>query len=285
MSYLAHIDTTSPETLSRLPVYVAAGAIAIQCSLVSVYVVLRQMSFVGHGVSHAALAGVGVAAILGWTGNPLLVLVGLSCLGASVGILLLTRRTTSAQIEHDDTAIGIVLAAFMALGAVLLAWRSRHPLPGVETDLHWEEVLFGSIADVGGSGAWMAWASCVLVGVVLFHSRRAMLLWVYDPVAARLSGVRELSVQLILMLLITAIIVVSVRLAGVVLVTALLILPAAIGLRLSSRLAMVFGLTVAIGLLATLVGIALAFEFALPPGACVVLTLTGVYCGVRLSGR
>ncbi|MHC4976903.1 MAG: metal ABC transporter permease [Planctomycetota bacterium] len=285
MTILAHIDTTAAESTSLWPVYMAGIAIALQCALVSVFVVLRQMSFVGHGVSHAALAGVGLGAILGWTGNPMLVLVGLSCLGASLGMVMLTRRSGASNAEHDDTAIGIVLGAFMALGAVLLAWRASHPIEGIETDLHWEEVLFGSIDDVGMSGAWLAWLSCLAVGGVLFLTRRALLLWVYDPTTSRLVGVRDGVVQIILMAMITAIIVVSVRLAGVVLVTTMLILPGAIALRLTSRLGRVFLASGASSAAGMLLGITIAFWAELPPGACVVLVMTAAYGGVRLAGR
>jgi ABC-type Mn2+/Zn2+ transport system permease subunit len=276
---------TGPHAWENWSIVLTGVAIAIQCSLLSVFVVLRQMSFIGHGVSHAALAGIGLAAVLGFTGNLLLMLVGLSCLGAALSISAISARSARAHTEHDDTAIGIVLAASMALGAVLLSWRERHPLPQIQTDLDWEEVLFGSIDTSQPYGVWLAWVFAILIALMLFQKRRGLLLWLYDPAAARLSGVRTATIRLLLLLMISGVIVVSVRLTGVVLVTALLILPGALALRVTRSMAGVFLASTLIGVAGMLLGLAAAFETGSPPGASVVLVMSAAYAAIRLAGR
>ena len=115
-----------------LPVFVAGLAIAALCGSLSVLVVLRRLAFVGQGISHAALGGIGVAAALGLlvtgsardTGPRAIAQFGVVlgfCLGAGLLISVLSHKRRS----QADTAIGVVLVSSMALGAVLLHTFSR----------------------------------------------------------------------------------------------------------------------------------------------------------------
>jgi len=103
--------------------------------------------------------------------------------------------------------------------------------------------------------------------------RRPMLFWAFDESGAEAFGVPGARMRLALMILLTLSIVVSMRLAGVVLTTAILVLPAAAALRLSDRLVAVFTLSVALALLGVFGGLIVSFEAGLPAGACIVAAL------------
>jgi len=253
------------------PSLLAAGAIALLCAALSVFVVLRRLAFMGQGVSHAAFGGVGVAAALGLTGGARFGVVGVFCLGVALAIGRLAGRRGAAA----DTLIGIFLVGSMALGALLLAAQAR--LTGAQTTVPWEEILFGSILAVGPLDALLAWVVALGALAALLAVRAPMLFWAFDEPAAEAFGVSTERMKLLLVTMIALTIVVAMKLAGVVLATALLVLPGAIGLRLSRRLAPVFWLSGAAAIAGLFGGLALAFTIDLPAGACVVGMLVALY--------
>lgn len=258
------------------PSIITGIALALMCSLLSVLVVLKRMAFVGQGVSHAAFGGMGIAALLAAiTGSTATIgvstgqyaIVFAFCLGAGLLMALLSRR---GKIEAD-TAIGIVLVASMALGSLLIfATRST---------VQWESFLFGSILQVGWTDATIACVVGVIILATLVVIRRPLLFWAFDENAARAWGVRTRLMQLILMVMLTLATVTAMRLAGVVLATALLVLPGAAALRLSRRMGRVLLFSILGGVVGVLAGIVLGFEIDVPPGACIVCVLTLYFAG------
>ena len=222
------------------PIIAAAFAIALLCGVLSVFVVTKRLAFISQGVSHAAFGGVGLALFLG---------IGMSGLGGSLAVVFpfcaiaalamgwLGRRGSTGP----DTAIGIVLVVSMAAGFILhraaaqrVAERGGAAPPGLDA------VLFGSITNVTWAEASLAWGvALVVLGLVFWH-RRTLVFFAFDEPAAQAFGVRTEFVRALLMLMLAAAVVVTMRLAGVVLATALLVLPGAAGLALSPRLRPVF---------------------------------------------
>lgn len=257
------------------PGILAALALVLICAPLSVLVVLKRLAFIGQGVSHAAFGGVGLAAITGLAattlapapmhGVPQFFVVLAFCLGSALLIGFLSERAA----VRADTVIGIVLAASMALGAILIA-RSH-------SAVSWESFLFGSLLGVTRSDAVIAWALGAATLGALWAARRPLIFWAFDEPAARAFGVRVGGVRALLMLLLAAATVTAMKLAGVVLATALLVMPGAVALRLSARLAAVLALAVAVAALAILGGIVASFEFDLPTGACIVCLMTLLY--------
>ncbi len=257
------------------PGVLAALALVLMCSLLSVVVVLKRLAFIGQGISHAAFGGVGLAAIAGlaattvaaapFHGVPQFLIVLGFCLGAALLIGFLSERGAA----RADTVIGIVLVASMALGAILIA-RSR-------STLSWESFLFGSLLSVTREDAAIAWILALGTLVALWAARRSLVFWAFDEPAARAFGVRAGAVKALLMLLLAAATVTAMKLAGVVLATALLVMPGAIALKLSARFGAVILLSVAAAAVAILGGIVASFELDLPTGACIVCVLTALY--------
>lgn len=274
------------------PAVLAGAALSVMGGLLSVPVVLKKLSFSGQGISHAAFGGVGLAAALGLGGAGAGVgqfaVVLAFCLAAAVLIALVSERGAGGL----DTAIGVVLVASMALGAVLLVLAARHAPPGSVRVASWDSILFGSILGVGATEAWIAWGAALFVVGAAWWWRRPLLFWAFDEPAAPAFGVPTRGMRVLLMLLLGVSIVTAIKLAGIVLVSALLVLPGAIALRLSERLGVVLGLSVLAGLIGTGAGLVAAFEMDLPPGPCVVGVLTLGYAlslaaprtGVRRAG-
>lgn len=271
---------TGPSADLFWPAVVAAVAVAVMCGLLSVLVVLCRLAFVGQGVSHAAFGGVGLAYAMGLTGVTaggelaLFAVVGLFSLAAALAIAWMS----GGRRAQADTAIGIVLVGAMALGFILLgvaaeraASAGRPAPPGIEA------VLFGSIYEVGRAEMWAAWAALALTVGVLVAVWRPMLFWAFDVQSAGAFGVRGGVMRVLLLVLLTLAIVVTMRLAGVVLVTALLVLPGAAAVRVSDRLWRVVGWSVGLGVLGVLGGLVVSFELDQQAGPCIVGVLVVLY--------
>ncbi len=280
------------------PAAAAGLAIALACGALSVFVVLRRLAFVGHGVSHAAFGGVGVAAALGLAGPGAgfaqLAVVSAFCIAAALAIAWSSARSSAsasssaghAQIGaiRQDTAIGVTLVASMALGALLLFWRAHQPGAASNSPASIESWLFGSILTVTPADAAAAILVALAVLATLTLERRSLLFWAFDEDAAEAFGVSTLRARLILMAILAFTIVAAMKLAGVVLVTALLVIPGAAALRLSDRLATVFASSIAVSLLGAAAGLALSYRANLPPGPSVVVSLVALLALASLLG-
>jgi len=257
------------------PGVVVALVVALLGGLLSVIVVMKRLAFVGQGVSHAAFGGVGLAAILGFastTGTDPVVrtaIVAVFSIGAGLAVSHLARRTQ----KRTDTAIGIVMTASMALGFVLYrlaANRARTggagPLPSIEG------VLFGELLSISSSAAWTTAGAAALIVALLFWHRRSILLWSFDEDACAPAGLNTARIGTVVLVLLASSVVLAVQVAGVVLATAILVLPGATALRLTRSLVPAFVSSVVIAVTTVGVGIALSIELDWPPGATIALT-------------
>ena len=265
---------------------VAALGIATAASALSGIVVLKRLAFVGQGISHAAFGGIGVVAILGLSAAlGELVIFGF-CLASALAVAGLSRSRT-----EEDTAIGIVLVATMALGFLLLGLRQTLAAPGAWAWYRsfiagaprpdgWEAILFGSVHTAGPAGMWLSIAVMLFVLLTVGWFRRPLIAFVFDEVAARASGVRTQAIRILLMVLLALVVVVGMKLVGVVLISALLILPGAIAGQFTRRLAPHLLITWLTSVTGVLGGLILSFEldrFGLPTGPCIVLVLIALF--------
>lgn len=283
------IDYLTDPNLAGLywPGVIAGLAMAAMCAVLSVLVVLKRLAFIGQGISHAGFGGIGIAAVLGLTasattaapmhGIPQFGVVLVFCIGAALMIGVISRKGGRGEAStHGDTAIGIVLVATMALGAILVAASRR--------GLAWESFLFGSLLQVGTWDAAIAWGLAVLTIGVLWISRRGLLFWAFDEPAAEAFGVRGSVCGLTLLVLLALATVAAMKLAGVVLATAMLVLPGAVALRISSRLWPVIGISLAAAVLGLAGGIVLSFETDWAPGPCIVGVLSAMFAAAFVFG-
>ncbi len=270
------------------PGVIAGIAVAILCAVLSVLVVLKRLAFIGQGVSHAAFGGIGVAAVLGLVGQSAAEASGLASVGqfgvvvsfCLASALLIAWLSEKGKTEAD-TVIGIILVGAMAAGAILIQVASRMGRSG---NVAWESLLFGSILNVGMTDAIVGWGVTLAVLLTLWWFRRRMLFWAFDEPVALASGVPGRAMKIMLMTLLALATVTAMKLAGVVLATALLVLPGAAALLLSARLSRVVVLSVIIGLLGVCAGLVASFELDWPAGPCIVGVLCVIFAIARGAG-
>lgn len=260
------------------PGVAAALIVALLCAPLSLYVVLKKMAFIGQGVSHAAFGGVGlalyVAAIAGtggWSGwHQLAVLVFAAAAG--LGISVLSKR------QGTDTAIGIVLAVCMAVGFELyrLAAGVAARTPGVAGPPGIEDVLFGSVLNVTTGGAVATGIAAFLVLGSLWFVRRPLTAWAFDDATAGSLGIRGERMRALLLLMLSVAVVATMQIAGVVLATAMLIIPGVIGLSWGRTIRGAVVWSVMSAMLGVVVGLLVTFELGVQPGPSVVLVMVGL---------
>lgn len=259
---------------------IAALLVATSSAALSGIVVLKRLAFVGQGISHAAFGGIGVVAILGLGGIAGEITIFLFCLASAMLMAAMSRGQT-----REDTAIGIVLVGTMALGFLLLGLRQNlmhHQwyatlMRDAPTPASWDTVLFGSVHLAGAMGMWTSLAVAITILASLWWYRRPLMAYVFDETVARAAGVRIAAMRGLLMLLLAMVVVVGMKIVGVVLISALLVLPGAIAACLTRRLVP----TLIIAWLASVIGVVggliLSFEFDLLSGPCIVLVLIAQY--------
>ncbi len=296
MNLVEHLST--PELRGWvLTVWATGLGVAVLCGTLSVVVVLKRLAFIGQGVTHAALGGVGLAAVIG-------VLIGsyeptagviarsfqrsddlgsflLICAFCTAAALVIGRIGRDAN--RSDAAIGIVLVASMALG-VLLQDLARHLNDAARLD-SWEAVLFGSVLTPTKQSVALTWTVTGVVLMTLWWRRRPLFFWAFDEPAATAFGVSPRAMRNTLMVLLALAVVTAMQMVGVILATALLVLPGSTALRLSTRLGPVIGLSIATAVLGMSGGLVLTFELDWAPGPCIVVALTGLYAGAHLVPR
>lgn len=267
-----------------LPGVIAGLAIALFGGVLSVFVVMKRMAFIGQGISHAAFGGIGVAYVLGFGGAA----AGASALGAQFAIVFVFCLLAALQVgmltggepgrrgrrAQADTAIGIVLVASMAIGSLLLHIAEKR---GSVSTVSWESLLFGSIVGVSEPDAWASVVVGVAILATLFAVRRPLTFWAFDEASAAAFGVRTGAMRVVLLVLLALATVTAMKLAGVVLATAMLVLPAAAAVQFSADAKRVSVLSVLFAVGAVVAGMMLSFELDWPTGASIVLVLAGIF--------
>lgn len=236
--------------------FLGGGVIAVLCAVLGLFLVLRKMSLIGDGLSHVSFGAVALGLLLNT--SPLYVALPLVVL-ASLAILKLTEK---ARL-YGDAAIGIVSALGIA-GGVILASVSR----GFNVDLF--SYLFGNILSIGNQELVLAVVlSAVVLGVVaVFYND--LLAVTFDEEYARVSGIKTSRVNMLLMVLTAVTVVLAIRVVGIMLISALLILPAGTALQLARGFKGALVLSALAAVTAVMAGICASIVFDLPAGGAIV---------------
>lgn len=242
---------------------VAAVLIGAICAIVGVYVVLRGLAFIGSGIAHASFGGVALGYLLGVN----LTLAALVfCLLTAFGIGWVTRR---GQIR-EDAAIGVFFASTMALGVLIIGL-----LQGYNVDLF--GFLFGSILAVGATDLWSTVGLGLLVLLVVGVLFKELLILTFDPQMARAMGLPVEALYFLLLGLLAVTVVISIQVVGIVLVSALIVTPAAAAYQWADDFLPMMGLSVAIGVFSAVLGLFLSYWLNTASGATIVLTSTLIF--------
>lgn len=236
---------------------------AIACGVIGTYVVVKRMVFISGGIAHASFGGIGIGYFTGI--NPIIGALVFT-IASALGMGALVRRTRLAE----DTAIGIFWAIGMALGILFIALT-----PGYAPDLF--SYLFGNILTVPASDLLLMITLdgvIILVVSLLYKEFTALS---FDEEFSNVVGLPVERLYLTLLCLIALTVVLLIRIVGIILIIALLTIPAATARRFTSNLKKMMTLTVALGIGFTFGGLWLSYAVDLPSGATVVLVSGGVF--------
>jgi len=238
-------------------------------SLLGVLVVLRRSAFFGDAIAHASLAGVALGLLTGLP--PLLSAAGVG-VGLAMSLHVAERRTRLAL----DTVLGFILPFFMALGVLMLSLK-----PGYQPELM--SFLFGSILTVSHENLFVVAVITLIVLSFFLRFRHHVIFATFDEEAAQLAGIRVGLMLTGYHILLALVVIASIRTVGIILVNALLIIPAATAKLLARSLAHMFMLTPLLGTASVVGGIMASYYLDLPSGPAIVV-LAGLGFLVAVAG-
>ncbi|RJX27988.1 MAG: metal ABC transporter permease [Dethiobacter sp.] len=243
--------------------FLAVLMVGLLCSVLSFFVVLNKLSFMGAGISHAVLGGLAIGVLLGvnplYTGGAFAVL-----------IALLVGYISKHSKIGTDTVTGIFFVTGMALGITLISFKE-----GYYPELF--SLLFGNVLAVSAADLRFLGVVMALVLLFIFLFFKELLTISFDEELARASGLPVTPLYLGLLVSVALTVVISVLVVGVNLAAALLVIPAATGFKLSRNYRVMLLLAVAVGLISGLGGLVISYNFNTPSGAAIVLCAAAIF--------
>ena len=252
------IDLLEPYSFQffRNGVVVATIAGAL-CGLLGVFVVLRGMSYIGHGLSHAVFGGAAASAVIGIN-----FFIGAGIWGIVSGVLI--ARVARRRVLGADAAIGVVTTASFALG---LALMNRYG----QASKSIEAVLFGSVLGVKTSDIIAVGAVALFALTVVVVWYRKLLFSTFDPDVAQVSGVNVSVVEMVLLSLLSLTILVTMRVIGTLLISALLVIPAAAARMTTNSFSRLLWISPLIGAVTCFCGMNLSYHLDTSASATIIL--------------
>ena len=247
--------------------FLAGTIVGIVCGLVGYFVILRGQAFATESLSHVSFTGAIGAALLG--------------VGSLVGMFVLTlfsglgMGALGRRLRGRDVEIGMVLVFVLGLGVLFLSLYTQNATRAVG-------VLFGSILSVTRRDAWITLGAGIVVLGILAAIFRPLQFASIDPEVAQARGVPVRGLSILFTLLLGITVTVTVQVVGVLLVFALLVVPAATAEHLTHRPRSMVGLAVALSLLATWGGLGLAFLVNAPASFLIVALISTCYFSARV---
>jgi zinc/manganese transport system permease protein len=244
----------------------AGTIVAIIAGIVGYFVVLRRSSFAAHALSHIGFAGAAGAVLFGV--NPVFGLLLFTNVGG-FGIALLGQRATSRDVQ-----IGTVLAFMLGLGVLFISLYT-----GYATEAY--SILFGEILGISSSDVLVTLLISLIILAVIAVVYRPLLFASLDEDVAEAKGMPMLLLGVIFMLLVAVATSIAVQVVGVLLIFSLMVTPAAIAQRLTKRPQRAVVVSVAIALMATWLGLFIAFYEPYPVGFFITSIVFVLYLLVR----
>ena len=241
-----------------------AGLSGALLGFIGVYIVLRGMSYIGHGLSHSIFGG--FAAVQLFATQFYILGAGLWGIASALAINAVSRRSRLGA----DAAIGVITTASFALGVALFArFGSSGP--------SFENALFGSILGISVEQIVGLVAVSLLAVIFVFVRYRALLFTTFDPDVADVSGVRVGRVEAQLMIILSLSILATLTVIGVTLVAAMLVIPAVVARMLTDSFSRMLAWSTAVGTVSGLVGMYVSYYAEVPSGTMIVLVGTAIF--------
>jgi ABC-type Mn2+/Zn2+ transport system permease subunit len=237
-----------------LMVATIAGAL---CGMVGVYVVLKGMSYIGHGLSHAIFGGFAASALLGVN-----FLLGAGAWGVASALMI--QGVTRRRIIGSDAAIGVITTASFAIGLALFAVFGRR-------GANFDAALFGSILGVSREDVIVISCITAVAAAFIFLRYRALLFSTFDPEVAEATGVKTAVVDALLMVVLAASILATMQVLGVTLIAATLVIPATVARMLTNSFSTMLWMATVIGAVCGFVGMNLSYQLDIQSGPMIVI--------------
>ena len=234
--------------------------VGVMCPILGAYVVTRGRAFMGDALAHSVLPGMVVAFLLGI--SPFF-----AAVPAGILIALLMGMVSRRTGISEDTSIGIVFAGMFALGLVMLSRATN-------VNVNIEDLLLGQVLGVSQTDVYVSLGltALVLIGLYAFH--RQLVYTTFDEIGASVVGIRTNLVEYVLLALLALVIVIGIQAAGIVLVMAMLITPAATAYLLARRFVSMMIMGAIVGAASAVIGLYLSFHADLPSGPAMALLAT-----------
>jgi ABC-type Mn2+/Zn2+ transport system permease subunit len=251
----------------------AALLAGILCGLLGVYIVLRGMSYIGHGLSHAIFGGAVVSFVMQWN----------FYLGAGLwGFLsaVLINQTARRTRIGADAAIGVITTASFAIGVALISRYRRFTQS-------FDAALFGNILGVTWGDVAVIAGVTLLVAAGVFLAYKQLLFTTFDSEVARVYGVRTEWMDTLFALMLAAAIIASMQVLGVTLIAAALVIPAITARLLTDSFNRMVLLSTTIGAASGVLGMYVSYYVDVASGATIVLLQSSIFAIVLaiVSGR
>lgn len=248
----------------------AAILASIACGIIGAYVVVKRIVSLSGGISHASFGGIGLGYYLGV--DPMYGLIPFSLLSAlAMGVV--SKRTKIAE----DTAIGILWSLGMAIGIILV-----YLTPGYAPDL--VTYLFGNILTVPLSDIYLMLALDAVIILVVYAYYKEFMAICFDEEFAIVAGIKVERLYLLLLCLIALTIVLLIKVVGIILIIALLTMPASLSSHYTKDMRKMMYLSIVFGMVFSITGLALSYAYDVPSGATIILVMSGAYLLHIISG-
>lgn len=243
--------------------------------VVGAFIITRGRAFMTDALAHSLVVPVSVAFLLGFTSY-------ITAVPGGIAIALLMGFLSRQTGISDDTSIGVVFAGMFALGLIILS-VSAQIYPGRVPPI--EDLLLGQILGVSQTDVLVSLSltAAVAIGIYVFY--RHLVFTTFDPVGARVSGIRTGAVEYVLLALLALVIVIGLRAAGIVLVMAMLVIPSATAYLLARRFTGVILIGAALGVVSAVAGLYLSFYANWPSGPAMALVASVLFGIATLHKR
>ena len=241
---------------------IVGAVVGVVCAVLSCFLVLKGWSLMGDAISHAVLPGIVIAYAIG---APLAVgafISGLFC-AVATGFIKANSRV------KEDTVMGVVFTGLFAFGLVIFT--------KIKTDLHLDHILFGNILGIDQRDKLETYWVGGLTFLVVLALRKDLLLFCFDAGHARTIGLRTQFLYYLLLSLLAATVVVSLKAVGIILVIAMLVTPGCVAFLWSDRFSRMLWIATITAAVSSAVGVYVSFFINGSSSACIVLTQTVIF--------
>lgn len=247
---------------------IAGLFLGILCAVLGVFLVLRKMSLIGDGLAHISFGAIAIGLIFGF--YPLIIAIPLVIV-ASLLIYALTRN----HIIEGDAIIGILASLGLATGVILSSIST-----GFNVDIF--SYLFGNILSITQSELiFVIIGSTTILSIIILCYQEFMYI-AFNPEQAKISGLPVTLLDILFSILTALTVIMSIKLAGALLVSALIILPASSSLQVSKSFQYTIFLSITIAIISILIGIIISFTLNIPTGATIVLINIIIFFSILL---